>query len=94
MKTLRTLSLATIATLLLACTLQADDQTKALSDAIIHRGCVYDGPYGGPSRYPGPYRSGGYYYGGIHRGYSYGLQHGFGRSGFGQGGFGGGSGGR
>ena len=35
--------------------------------------------------YPGPYRSGGYYYGGIHRGYSYGIQHGFGRSGFGHG---------
>jgi hypothetical protein len=57
---------------------------------IVLAGCAYDGAYGGSYGYPGPYRSGGYYYGGIHRGYSYGIQHGFGRSGFGHGGFGGG----
>jgi len=57
---------------------------------IVFAGCASDGSYGGSYGYPGPYRSGGYYYGGFHRGYSYGIQHGFGRSGFGHGGFGGG----
>ena len=64
----------------------------ALTALFVLAGCAYDGSgsYRGQSRYPGPYRSGGYYYGGIHRDYSYGIQHGFGRSGFGHGGFGGG----
>lgn len=57
---------------------------------LVLAGCAYDGSYRGSTRYPGPYRSGGYYNGGIHRDYSYGIQHGFGRSGFGHGGFGGG----
>ena len=62
----------------------------AVTAITVLAGCVSDGYYGGSYGYPGPYRSGGYYYGGIHRGYSYGIQHGFGRSGFGHGGFGGG----
>lgn len=62
----------------------------AMTAFLVLAGCVSDGYYGGSYGYPGPYRSDGYYYGGIHRGYSYGIQHGFGRSGFGHGGFGGG----
>jgi len=62
----------------------------ALSVIVVFASCASDGPYRGSYGYPGPYRSGGYYYGGSHRGYSYGIQHGFGRSGFGHGGFGGG----
>ena len=57
----------------------------AMTAILVFAGCAYDGSYRGSSGYPGPYRSGGYYYGGIHRGYSYGIQHGFGRSGFGHG---------
>lgn len=57
-----------------------------IAAVAILAGCVSDGSYSPAYRYPGPYHSGGYYYGGIHRGYSYGIQHGFGRSGFGGGG--------
>ncbi len=57
---------------------------------VVLASCAYDGSYGGSYSYPGPYQSRGYYYGGIHRGYSYGIQHGFGRTGFGHGSFGGG----
>ncbi|MBL9188377.1 MAG: hypothetical protein JNK23_12905 [Opitutaceae bacterium] len=55
-----------------------------LTALVALAGCASDGYYGGPAR-PGPYRSGGYYIDGVHRGNSYGIQHGFGRSGFGGG---------
>jgi hypothetical protein len=68
----------------------------AMAGLSLLAGCVGGGGYGGAYRYPGSYRSGGYY-GGVHRGYSYGIQHSIGRSGFGHsgggfghGGFGGG----
>lgn len=61
-----------------------------MTGVIVLAACAYDGSYGGSYSYPGPYQSRGYYYGGIHRGYSYGIQHGFGRSGFGHRGSGGG----
>jgi hypothetical protein len=57
----------------------------ALTALVVLVGCASPGYYGGPARHPGPYRSDGYSIGGVHRGYSYGIQHGFGRSGFGGG---------
>jgi len=59
-----------------------------ISALFVFAGCAYDGTPVRSSGYPGPYRSGGYYMGGVHRGHSYGIQHGFPRSGFGPGGFG------
>ena len=75
----------------------------AITAIVVLAGCAghgYSGSsYGSPGYrsggyygYPGSYRSGGYYGGGVHRGRSYGIQHGFGRSGFGGGRFGHGGG--
>ena len=57
----------------------------AMTAIVVLSGCADGGYYGSTYGYPGSYRSGGYY-GGVHRGYSYGTQHSIGRIGFSRGG--------
>lgn len=64
----------------------------SMTAIVVFAGCAGHGNSGGSYRSGGYYGSPGYssgsFYGG-HRGPSFGIQHGFGRSGFGHGGFGG-----
>ncbi|NOT58444.1 MAG: hypothetical protein HOP18_27935 [Deltaproteobacteria bacterium] len=53
-----------------------------LTAIVVLAGCAGYGSPGGFYGYPGPYRSGGFYSGGVYRGYFYGNQHSIGRSGF------------